>query len=174
MSRLLHLLPLFIFTLVTISLLIFLDDEEKQLKTALMDKNFPSFSLNTLESPEEIADLGSFEKLPALVNVWATWCVACLVEHPFLMKLNEDSVIPIYGLNYKDDREKAIFLLEKRGNPYLFSLFDPRGSLALDLGVYGAPETFYIDKNGIIKIRHVGVLNHNVWEDKFQTLLSDD
>ena len=111
MSRLLHLLPLFIFTLVTISLLIFLDDEEKQLKTALMDKNFPSFSLNTLESPEEIADLGSFEKLPALVNVWATWCVACLVEHPFLMKLHEDSVIPIYGLNYKDDREKAIFLL---------------------------------------------------------------
>jgi len=107
------------------------------------------------------------------LNVWATWCVACLVEHPFLMELRNESRIKIYGLNYKDDRNKALKLLHKIGDPYEFSIFDKEGKLAIDLGVYGAPETFLIDNQGIIRVRHVGVLTQEVWEQKFKSALSE-
>ena len=111
--------------------------------------------------------------MPALVNVWATWCIACRVEHPFLMKLKENSTIKIYGLNYKDDRIKALDLLERDGNPFEFSIYDFEGRLAIDLGVYGAPETFFIDKEGIVRERHVGVVDEKVWQEKFAQYLDD-
>ena len=88
------------------------------------------------------------------------------------MDLKNNSRIKIYGLNYKDDRNKAIKLLDKIGDPYEFSIFDKDGKLAIDLGVYGAPETFLIDKEGIIRVRHVGVLTPEVWEQKFNSVLS--
>ncbi len=88
------------------------------------------------------------------------------------MELKNESRIKIYGLNYKDDRNKAIKLLDKIGDPYEFSIFDKDGKLAIDLGVYGAPETFLIDKEGIIRVRHVGVLTPEVWEQKFNSVLS--
>ncbi len=89
------------------------------------------------------------------------------------MELYKESVIPIYGLNYKDNREKAIRVLDDFGDPYKFSIFDLKGKLALDLGVYGAPETFLVDENGVIKVRHVGVLNADVWEKKFKEFLNE-
>ena len=88
------------------------------------------------------------------------------------MELKNNSRVKIYGLNYKDDRNKAIKLLDKIGDPYEFSIFDKDGKLAIDLGVYGAPETFLIDKEGIIRVRHVGVLTPEVWEQKFNSVLS--
>ena len=106
--------------------------------------------------------------------MWATWCIACKVEHPFLMKLKEESVLTVYGLNYKDNRSKAIKLLEIDGNPFELSIFDQQGKLAIDLGVYGAPETFFVDKKGIIRERHVGGLTKKVWEDKFEKFLIED
>ena len=112
-------------------------------------------------------------KLPALINVWATWCIACRVEHPFLMKLKEESRLTIYGLNYKDNKLKALDLLERDGNPFEFSIYDFEGRLAIDLGVYGAPETFFIDKNGLIRERHVGVIDEKVWEEKFSKYLNE-
>ena len=87
------------------------------------------------------------------------------------MKLKKESVISIYGINYKDQKKKAIDLLEKIGNPYEFSIFDQKGILAKDLGVYGAPETFLIDQKGVIKVRHVGALTPDVWEKKFKGFL---
>ena len=111
--------------------------------------------------------------LPALINVWATWCIACRVEHPFLMKLKEESILKIYGLNYKDDKNKALELLKRDGNPFEFSIYDFEGRLAIDLGVYGAPETFFIDKRGVIRERHVGVIDEKVWETKFAKYLDE-
>tara|TARA_B100000749_G_C18387897_1_gene448910 strand:+ start:342 stop:863 length:522 start_codon:yes stop_codon:yes gene_type:complete len=173
MNRFLHFLPLFVFIFLVAILFSFLGKENNQLQSVLIEKNFPSFSLTSLDSQETLINEKSLKKLPALVNVWATWCIACRVEHPFLMKLNNDSVIPIYGINYKDSREKALRLLKAIGDPYEFSIFDSKGKLAIDLGVYGAPETFLIDKKGIIKIRHVGVLTPQVWNEKFSYLLNE-
>ena len=89
------------------------------------------------------------------------------------MKLKENSTIKIYGLNYKDDRVKALDLLERDGNPFEFSIYDFEGRLAIDLGVYGAPETFFIDKEGIVRERHVGVVDEKVWQEKFAQYLDD-
>ena len=171
MNRLTHYLPLALFILLILGLFAFLDREESDLRSVLLNKQFPNFSLSRLDN-EEIITKDDLLELPSLLNVWATWCVACLVEHPFLMELKNEARIKIYGLNYKDDRNKALKLLEKKGDPYEFSIFDKEGRLAIDLGVYGAPETFLIDNEGIIRVRHVGVLTPEVWEQKFNSVLS--
>jgi cytochrome c biogenesis protein CcmG/thiol:disulfide interchange protein DsbE len=90
------------------------------------------------------------------------------------MQLKNESTLTVYGLNYKDDRNKALDLLENDGNPFEFSIFDQQGKLAIDLGVYGAPETFFVDKKGIIRERHVGALTQKVWKEKFERLLNED
>ena len=172
MNRITHFLPFIFFISLIVLLFSFLDKDEDQLRSVLLDKNFPDFSLPKLESQETVTGQ-DFSELPLLLNVWATWCIACRVEHPFLMQLKEESVVKIYGLNYKDQREKAIKLLDQIGNPYEFSIFDQKGKLALDLGVYGAPETFLVDEKGVIKVRHVGVLTKEVWEKKFKVILDE-
>tara|TARA_Y100001949_G_scaffold174666_1_gene182603 strand:- start:1971 stop:2504 length:534 start_codon:yes stop_codon:yes gene_type:complete len=172
MNRVTHFLPFIFFISLIVLLFSFLDKDEDQLRSVLLDKNFPDFSLPKLESQETVTGQ-DFSELPLLLNVWATWCIACRVEHPFLMQLKEESVVKIYGLNYKDQREKAIKLLDQIGNPYEFSIFDQKGKLALDLGVYGAPETFLVDEKGVIKVRHVGVLTKEVWEKKFKVILDE-
>jgi len=172
MNRVTHFLPFIFFISLIVLLFSFLDKDEDQLRSVLLDKNFPDFSLPKLESQETVTGQ-DFSELPLLLNVWATWCIACRVEHPFLMQLKEESVVKIYGLNYKDQREKAIKLLDQIGNPYEFSIFDQKGKLALDLGVYGAPETFLVDEKGVIKVRHVGVLTKEIWEKKFKVILDE-
>tara|TARA_Y100000590_G_scaffold237331_1_gene267144 strand:+ start:249 stop:785 length:537 start_codon:yes stop_codon:yes gene_type:complete len=170
MNRIAHYLPLTLFILLILGLFTFLDREENDLRSVLLDKDFPNFSLSRLDN-EEVISKDSLTEFPSLLNVWATWCVACRVEHPFLMELKKESKIKIYGLNYKDDRNKATKLLDKIGDPYEFSIFDRQGKLAIDLGVYGAPETFLLDNKGIIRVRHVGVLTPEVWEQKFNSVL---
>jgi cytochrome c biogenesis protein CcmG/thiol:disulfide interchange protein DsbE len=101
-----------------------------------------------------------------LVNVWATWCPTCKAEHAFLNELAKEGV-KIVGINYKDDDFKARQWLQAYGNPYLFNIADPDGKLGLELGVYGAPETFLVDSKGIIRAKHIGDLNPAVW-DKLQ------
>ena len=172
MNRVTHFLPFIFFISLIVLLFSFLDKDEDQLRSVLLDKSFPDFSLPKLESQETVTGQ-DFSELPLLLNVWATWCIACRVEHPFLMQLKEESVVKIYGLNYKDQREKALKLLDQIGNPYEFSIFDQKGKLALDLGVYGAPETFLIDEKGVIRVRHVGVLTKEVWEKKFKVILDE-
>ena len=144
-----------------------------RLETALIDSSFPDFNLGSLSDESRLLTKQDIIKLPALINVWATWCIACRVEHPFLMKLKEESILTIYGLNYKDNKLKALDLLERDGNPFEFSIYDFEGRLAIDLGVYGAPETFFIDKNGLIRERHVGVIDERVWEEKFSKYLNE-
>tara|TARA_B100001109_G_scaffold102242_1_gene83445 strand:- start:2479 stop:3000 length:522 start_codon:yes stop_codon:yes gene_type:complete len=173
MKKTLDLIPLIIFVALILVLFTFLSGREDQLESVLVDKSFPEFSLTSLSDESSFKSKKDISELPALVNVWATWCIACRVEHPFLMKLKENSTIKIYGLNYKDDRIKALDLLERDGNPFEFSIYDFEGRLAIDLGVYGAPETFFIDKEGIVRERHVGVVDEKVWQEKFAQYLDD-
>ena len=173
MKKTLDLIPLIIFLALILVLFTFLSGRDDQLESVLVDKSFPEFSLTSLSDESSIKSKKDISELPALVNVWATWCIACRVEHPFLMKLKENSTIKIYGLNYKDDRIKALDLLERDGDPFEFSIYDFEGRLAIDLGVYGAPETFFIDKEGIVRERHVGVVDEKVWQEKFAQYLDD-
>ena len=173
MKKIIDALPLVIFASLIIVLFSFLSDRDDQLETALIDSSFPEFKLGSLSDESRVLTKQDIIKLPALINVWATWCIACRVEHPFLMKLKEESRLTIYGLNYKDNKLKALDLLERDGNPFEFSIYDFEGRLAIDLGVYGAPETFFIDKNGLIRERHVGVIDEKVWEEKFSKYLNE-
>ena len=173
MKKIIDVLPLVVFASLIIVLFSFLSDKDDQLETALIDSSFPEFKLGSLSDESRVLTKQDIIKLPALINVWATWCIACRVEHPFLMKLKEESRLTIYGLNYKDNKLKALDLLERDGNPFEFSIYDFEGRLAIDLGVYGAPETFFIDKNGLIRERHVGVIDEKVWEDKFSKYLDE-
>tara|TARA_B100001093_G_scaffold410747_1_gene400104 strand:+ start:2551 stop:3072 length:522 start_codon:yes stop_codon:yes gene_type:complete len=173
MKKIIDILPLTLFVGLIVVLFSFLSKKDGQLETVLIDKSFPEFSIASLSDDSEILTKDDISQLPALINVWATWCIACRVEHPFLMELKQESILTIYGLNYKDNRNKALDLLKRDGNPFEFSIYDFDGRLAIDLGVYGAPETFFIDKNGLIRERHVGVIDKKVWEDKFAKYLNE-
>ena len=122
----------------------------------------PEFTLRTLHLEKKITN-EDLEDLFVL-NVWASWCITCRVEHPFLEEISK--TIPIIGLNYKDEKNNATDWLNKLGDPYIFSLYDYYGELALDLGVTGAPETFLVYKGRIIS-HHVGEVNQKVWSSKF-------
>ncbi|WP_260259430.1 DsbE family thiol:disulfide interchange protein [Vibrio intestinalis] len=144
-------------------------DDPTKLESVLVGKNVPEFRLEDLAEPGKLYDQGIFKGEPLLLNVWATWCPTCYAEHQYLNELAGKGV-KIIGLNYKDQRDKAVGWLNDLGNPYLISLFDGDGMLGLDLGVYGAPETFLIDANGVIRYRHVGDVNPRNWQEKLQPM----
>lgn len=162
MNRALRFLPLAIFVGMGILFWIGLGQEDKTaLPSPLIDKPFPTFILNTVESGESTNHLPDE---PILVNIWATWCPTCKAEHEFLNQLQREQGIKIVGINYKDDLVKAKRWLNAYGNPYMFNISDPDGQLGLELGVYGAPETFLVDSKGVIRGKHVGDLNTKVWQ----------
>lgn len=144
-------------------------DDPTKLESVLIGKQVPEFRLEDLAEPGKLYDQSVFKGEPLLLNVWATWCPTCYAEHQYLNKLASDGV-KIIGLNYKDQRDKAVKWLNELGNPYLISLFDGSGMLGLDLGVYGAPETFLIDSDGVIRYRHVGDVNPTNWKDTLQPM----
>ncbi|MDW6001441.1 DsbE family thiol:disulfide interchange protein [Vibrio mangrovi] len=168
MSKRVIFLPLIAFMLLATILVIQLvrnaeGDDPTKLESVLIGHPVPSFRLEDLAEPGKLYDQSIFKGEPLLLNVWATWCPTCYAEHQFLNQLSKQGV-KIIGLNYKDQREKAIQWLQDLGNPYLVSLFDGDGMLGLDLGVYGAPETFLIDAQGVIRYRHVGDVNAGNWQ----------
>lgn len=165
-SRLKLFVPLFLFfALITVFTYTLLKDDynPRDLPSALIDKSLPEFTLPALESAALQLQLRDLLGEPFLLNIWATWCVSCRVEHPYFMLLKQRGV-KIIGLNYKDERTKALGWLKQLGNPYAINVFDDEGSLALDLGVYGAPETYLIDAKGVVKAKFVGVVNDEVWQ----------
>ena len=163
----------FLIIIVPILILVFftkvlLIDEDNELIN-FESKIFPEFEMRDLNGNQVSAKSLSGIKI---LNVWASWCITCLVEHPFLSQLSEKD-IEIVGLNYKDTDSKANAWLQKHGNPYIFSIYDPRGDLAFDLGVTGAPETFLIFDNKIIA--HVqGEINQQKWESIFLPLINNN
>ncbi|KEY91157.1 thiol:disulfide interchange protein [Candidatus Photodesmus blepharus] len=158
-------LAIFVFLIVVLFIQLYqnLDgDHPSKLESVLIGKTIPEFTLEDLEESGKFYDKTIFNGKPLLLHVWATWCPACYAEHQYLNELAKKKV-RIVGLNYRDERVKAIRWLNELGNPYFVSLFDKYGTLSLDLGVYGAPEMFLIDRNGIIRYRHVGEINLHSW-----------
>ena len=164
-------IPLATFMLIGIFLFRALSINPMSIPSAMVGRSLPTFELPVLET----GSLANHEDLigrSILINVWATWCAACIVEHPFLMELAEAGIL-IYGINYKDEASNAKRWLLDYGNPYVSNIVDQDGRLGIDLGVYGAPETFFVDANGIIRYRHVGILNEDIWASKLSMLYAD-
>ena len=171
MSRASLFVPLGAFLLLSCLLLAgFYLNDPGTLPSELIDRPVPDFSLDELHSGEQMTE----QDLPAepfLVNVWASWCPGCLVEHPYLMRIATNEKVPLIGLNYSDEAGDARAWLERHRNPYEFILHDPEGRLAIGLGVYGAPETFVLDHRGIIRYRHVGPVDWQAWQETLRPLL---
>lgn len=170
-------LPLAAFVLMVGFLLKALFSDPTELSSALVGKPVPEFQLPDIYQPEKIYSEQVLKGQPLLLNVWATWCPTCRAEHEYLNQLAAAGVA-IVGLNYKDDsRAKAVNWLNTLGDPYVLNLFDAQGDVAIEFGVYGAPETFMIDHHGQIRYRHVGDVNERVWanvlEPIYQQLIAD-
>ena len=171
MNRLKFFIPVIIFFGVGIFLFLGLELDPSAMPSALIDKNVPSFSLPELLDESRVVTEKDLLGKVALVNVWATWCVSCRVEHQYLNQISRDYKIAIYGVNYKDDSKSAREWLQKYQNPYAFNIVDAKGTLGLDLGVYGAPETYVIDKTGVIRHKRVGVIDMRVWNEELKPLI---
>ncbi|MBO1519806.1 DsbE family thiol:disulfide interchange protein [Oceanisphaera pacifica] len=163
-------IPLTIFLLGCIFLYRGLFSDPSKLESVLIEQPVPEFALTSLQNPDQTFSRSIFTGQPMLLNVWATWCPTCYAEHEYLNELKAREGIYIVGMNYKDERTKALRWLKNLGNPYAIDLYDPDGMLGLDLGVYGAPETFLIDSQGIIRYRHVGDVNDQVWQQTLKPI----
>ncbi len=166
-----YILPLSLFIALIIFLGIGLTRDPRLVPSPLIGKPVPEFALPRLQSADMEFNVNDLKGQVSLLNVWASWCASCRIEHPLLVEVARENILPIYGLNYKDTREDALAWLERFGNPYTASAFDEHGRVAIDLGVYGAPETYIIDRNGIIAYKHIGPISNKDWETKLQPLI---
>lgn len=167
-------IPLMIFLALALTFFVQLQrnaagEDIKALESALVGKPIPQRPLQDLFGKQQYDQSLFIQGKPILLNVWATWCPTCYAEHQYLNQLAAEG-ISIIGLNYKDDRQKAINWLDNLKNPYQAVLADNTGDFGLDLGVYGAPETFIIDAQGIIRYRHTGDVNAQVWQQTLQPI----
>ena len=171
--KLRYLLPLVVFVVLVGFLMrgLFLDPSE--VPSPLIGKPAPAFDLEQLHNPQ--ARFASRELLGRvwLLNVWASWCVSCRAEHPLLMEMARSNIAPIYGLDYKDEREDAIATLRQLGNPYTVSAHDYDGRVGMDYGVYGVPETYVIDKQGVIRYKQIGPITRRVLDERIAPLIRE-
>ena len=151
-----YLIPLFAFMVLAAFLLVGLTLNPRQVPSPLINKPAPKFQLDQLHEPDK--NMSSDDNLGKvwILNVWASWCVACRDEHPLLVQLAKSGIVPVYGLNYKDERSTALQWLKRYGDPYAISIVDIDGKVGIDYGVYGVPETYVIDKKGIIRHKQIG------------------
>lgn len=170
MSR--YLLPVLVFFGLVVLFIIGLRHDPHLVPSPLIDKPVPAFDLPVLETPEIHLSAEDLKGEVALINVWASWCVTCRDEHPLLVDLARTKAVKIYGLNYKDSREAALAWLKERGDPYFITLFDESGKTGIDLGVYGVPETYVLDRNGIIRFKHIGPVTREIIQEKLLPLIN--
>jgi len=137
--------------------------DPREVPSPLIDKPAPAFTLPTLADPTREFSVSEAQGKVWLLNVWASWCTPCLEEHPVIEAMAKRG-IPVYGLNYKDKASAATAWLARHGDPYVLSVVDPTGRIGIDYGVYGTPETYLIDKQGVIRFKHVGPLSPQVVE----------
>ncbi len=165
------LVPLLLFIVLAVFLGIGLTLNPREVPSPLIDKPLPGFSLSKVKQADQTFASTDLKGQVSLLNVWASWCVACRVEHPVLVKLARSGQANIYGLNYKDKREDALRWLEYYDDPYQYSGFDNLGKTGIDLGVYGVPETFVIDKQGVIRYKHIGPITDEVFAEKIRPII---
>ena len=160
------LLPLVVFVLLVGFLAVGLNLNPREVPSPLIGRTAPAFELPILDQPEKRFVPADMRGKVWLLNVWASWCVSCRDEHPVLIDLAKKGVLPILGLNYKDKGEEAKRWLAQFGNPYQLSAVDADGRIGIDYGVYGVPETYLIDAEGVIRFKQIGPLTPAVLEQK--------
>lgn len=173
MNNIRYIIPLVFFTLLMSLLGRSLFVNKHTPESGLIGKSLPELYLPNLITGNENINNNDFIGKPFLVNVWATWCLTCLAEHQFLLELKENKKINIIGINYKDTQTDALQWLKMRGNPYNTVLFDPSGKAAVALGIYGTPETFIVDKKGIIRFRYPGMINQQIWDKDLAPIIEE-
>jgi cytochrome c biogenesis protein CcmG/thiol:disulfide interchange protein DsbE len=168
-----YLVPLGIFIVLVVFLSIGLKLNPRDVPSPLIGKPAPAFTLPKLNHPEQTVSPTDYKGRVWLLNVWASWCVSCRAEHPVINQLARSSELPIIGLNYKDTRDDAKQWLQQRGDPYTASAFDEDGRVGIDWGVYGVPETFIIDKKGIIRYKYTGPVDQKAVMEKIMPLVRE-
>ena len=156
------LIPFGVFVVLVVFLAIGLTRDPREVPSPLIDKPAPPFTLVQLHEPAQQLSAADLKGQVWLLNVWASWCVSCRQEHPLMVELSRAGVVPIYGLNYKDKRDDALRWLGQFGDPYTVSIMDADGKVGIDYGVYGVPETYVIDKEGVIRFKQIGPITPEV------------
>lgn len=166
------LIPIAVFGILVVILGIgFTLEDPHKLPSELIDRPFPEFAMRELHDPSRMLSRDDLIGEVSLVNVWATWCPSCVVEHPELLRISREEDVPLYGINYNDDPLKAVQWLARNQNPFRFNIVDDEGRLGIDLGVYGAPETFVVDANGVIQHRHAGPVTKDIFDHELMPLI---
>jgi cytochrome c biogenesis protein CcmG/thiol:disulfide interchange protein DsbE len=163
--------PLAVFLVLAVFLAVGLGLNPREVPSPLVGKPAPAFAARALAEPTRQLRKEDLLGKVWMLNVWASWCGACREEHPLLVAYSRTGGVPIYGLNYKDKREDGMAWLKQFGDPYADSLFDPDGRIGLDYGVYGVPETFVIDRAGVVRYKHIGPITPDAMRDKIEPLL---
>jgi cytochrome c biogenesis protein CcmG/thiol:disulfide interchange protein DsbE len=171
MKSLRFVLPLLAFVLLAVFLWKGLSLDPRELPSPLIDKPAPAFALTRLDDPTKMIRRDDMLGRVWMLNVWASWCVACREEHATLVAFSRTKAVPIIGLNYKDKRANGLGWLDQFGNPYEASAFDQDGRVGIDFGVYGVPETFVIDKRGVVRLKQIGALTPELIRTRIQPLL---
>ncbi|MBW8830682.1 MAG: DsbE family thiol:disulfide interchange protein [Burkholderiales bacterium] len=171
MKSLRFIIPLGVFALLVFFLWRGLRLDPHEVPSPLIGKPAPSFALTRLDDANATLRRDDMLGKVWMLNVWASWCGACREEHPLLVEFSKTKAVPIIGLNYKDQRSDGLGWLNRFGNPYDASIFDQNGRVGIDFGVYGVPETFVIDKQGIIRMKHIGPLTPDVIDKRLMPML---
>jgi cytochrome c biogenesis protein CcmG/thiol:disulfide interchange protein DsbE len=166
-----YLVPLALFVLLAIFLGKGLELNPREVPSPFIGKPAPAFALPSLQEPAKTIKRDDMLGQVWVLNVFASWCVPCQQEHPLLVDMQRRNLAPLVGLNYKDKREAGLAFLQRLGNPYVATLVDADGRVGIDYGVYGVPETFVIDKQGIVRFKHVGPLTPEVLQTRLEPLL---
>ncbi|HAF24301.1 MAG TPA: DsbE family thiol:disulfide interchange protein [Blastocatellia bacterium] len=171
MSR--FVIPLCLFLILVVFLALGLRHDPHEVPSPLINKPAPAFRLSQLKDPTKTFSADEMRGKVWLLNVWASWCISCREEHPLLLGYARSRAVPIYGFNYKDKREDAISWLGELGDPYALSVSDLDGRVGIDYGVYGAPESYLIDREGVIRFKQIGPITPDVWEKTILPLVKD-
>ena len=167
------LLPAALFAIIALFLLKGLDRDPRNLPSALIDKPGPAFTLPVLGDEGRTWSPAELRGQVWLLNIWGSWCAACQVEHPLFNRLAKSGTVPIVGLAWKDRPDASVAWLERLGNPYAVVVSDVDGKAGIDWGVYGAPETFVVDKQGMVRFKHVGAVTPELLETKLLPLVRE-
>jgi cytochrome c biogenesis protein CcmG/thiol:disulfide interchange protein DsbE len=167
------LIPVFVFVVLCGFLLVGLWRDPREIPSPLIGKPAPPFTLTELHEPAKRLGPADLKGQVWLLNVWASWCVSCREEHPLLVELGKAKVVPIIGLNYKDEPAAGMRWLTQNGDPYTVSVVDRDGRVGIDWGVYGVPETFVVDKAGTIRYKQIGPITAEALQDKIMPLVRE-
>jgi len=166
-------LPFVVFMIMAVFMYVGLGLNPREVPSPLVGKAAPAFTLPQLHEPSKQFSPQDMKGKVWLFNVWASWCTACEGEHPVFMQLARQNIVPIYGMDYKDKREDGAAWLRKHGNPYALVVSDMEGRVGIDYGVYGVPETYLIDKQGIIQYKQIGAVTPEILDEKILPLIKE-